>query len=378
MLVSPINDTAELTQVKQVFSIHREPESESEPLLNTEQHVAIFDAMPNGLVVLNNKGKVIQANAQANSLLGVPLLQQLWRDIIELAFDPKANDGHEVSLKNGLLVKVSTSPLANQLGQLIVITDLTETRLLQARISHMQRLSSLGRMVATLAHQIRTPLSSALLYAENLKAQDVPFAAREKFSGKIVDRLKELETQVNDMLLFAKSGDKQVIEQLTLSCLIGSVAENITGIEEKYGHRLQYEFSVTRQELASYQILGNKAALNGALENLNHNAFQVTRPERTVTLKIEIEIEIESESESQSQCHLSIIDEGTGLQEKHLTQIFTPFFTTKTHGTGLGLAVVQSVAKSHHGHVTAQNNAHQGATFMLSIPCQYLNHPTEK
>lgn len=366
MLVSPINDTAELTQVKQVFSIRREPE----PLLNTEQHVAIFDAMPNGLVVLNNKGKVIQANAQANSLLGVPLLHQLWRDIIELAFDPKVNDGHEVSLKNGLLVKVSTSPLANQLGQLIVITDLTETRLLQARISHMQRLSSLGRMVATLAHQIRTPLSSALLYAENLKAQDVPFAARDKFSGKIVDRLKELETQVNDMLLFAKSGDKQVIEQLTLTCLIDSVAENITGIEEKYGHRLQYEFSVTRQELASYQMLGNKVALNGALENLIHNAFQVTPPERKVTLKIEIE--------SASQCHLSIIDEGTGLPEKHLTQIFTPFFTTKTHGTGLGLAVVQSVAKSHHGHVTAQNNAHQGATFMLSIPCQHLNHPTEK
>lgn len=366
MLVSPINDSAELSQVKQVFGIHRE----SEPLLDTAQHVAIFDAMPNGLLVLNNKGKVIQANAQANSLLGVPLLQQSWRDIIDQAFEPKANDGHEVSLKNGLLVKVSTSPLANQLGQLIVITDLTETRLLQARLSHMQRLSSLGRMVATLAHQIRTPLSSAMLYAANLRAQDIPVAAREKFSSKIVDRLKELETQVNDMLIFAKSGDQQVIENLSLLNVVDSVAENITGIEEKYGHRLQYQFSVAKSELASYQVLGNKVALRGALENLIHNAFQVTPTDKNVTLMIDVTTE--------NNCQISIIDEGTGLPENHIAQVFTPFFTTKTHGTGLGLAVVHSVAKSHNGHVTAQNNALQGATFMLSIPCQLINHPTEK
>lgn len=366
MLVSPINEFAELSQVKQVFAVHRE----SEPMLNTAQHVAIFDAMPNGLVVVNNKGKVVQANALANSLLGVPLLQQLWRDIIELAFEPKANDGHEVSLKNGLLVKVSISPLANQLGQLIVITDLTETRLLQARISHMQRLSSLGRMVATLAHQIRTPLSSALLYAANLKAQDMPFAAREKFSSKIVDRLKELETQVNDMLLFAKSGDQQVIEQLSLSSLVDSVAENITGIEEKYGHQLQYHFGVAKNELASYQVLGNKVALSGALENLIHNAFQVTSQSKNVILKLDVSAD--------NQCHISIIDEGTGVPESHLAQVFTPFFTTKNHGTGLGLAVVQSVAKAHNGYISAQNNAKQGATFMLSIPCQHLKHPTEK
>lgn len=366
MLVSPINDSAELSQVKQVFGVHREPE----PLLNLAQHVAIFDAMPNGLVVLNNKGKVVQVNDQAQRLLGVTLLQQLWRDVITQAFEPKANDGHEVSLKNGLLVKVSTSPLAEQRGQLIVITDLTETRLLQARVSHMQRLASLGRMVATLAHQIRTPLASALLYAANLKAQDMPFAAREKFSGKIVDRLKELETQVNDMLLFAKSGDKQVIEQLSLANLVAVVAENITGLEEKYGHRLQYEFNVTQDELSLYQVLGNQVALSGALGNLIHNAFQVTSAQENVTLKIEIA--------AKSQCHISIIDTGTGIPEDKMAQLFTPFYTTKPHGTGLGLAVVQSVAKSHHGHITAHNNAQQGATFILSIPCQYTHHETEK
>lgn len=365
MLVSPISDSAELTQIKHVFSHH----DDSDTLLSSAQHEAIFDAMPNGLVVLNNKGMVIQANAQASNLLGVALLNQTWREVIAQAFDPKANDGHEVSLKNGLLVKVSTSPLANHLGQLIVITDLTETRLLQARISHMQRLSSLGKMVATLAHQIRTPLSSAMLYAANLKSQDMPFAARQKFSGKILDRLKELESQVNDMLLFAKSGEQQVVANISLGQLLDTLSNTISGIENKYQHQLQYALDIDEKVLDTTHILGNQTALVGALENLIDNAFQVTPTDNTVTLQVVLTAE--------HVCQFHIIDQGPGIAPAKLKQVFTPFFTTKTHGTGLGLAVVQSVAKSHHGSVSVQNNA-QGATFTLSLPCQPLHSTSEK
>ena len=101
-------------------------------------------------------------------------------------------------------MKLSITPLENEPGQLIVITDLTETRQLQARVSHMQRLSSLGKMVASLAHQIRTPLSAAMLYASNLTRKGLGQEAQTQFANKLTDRLKELESQVNDMLLFAK------------------------------------------------------------------------------------------------------------------------------------------------------------------------------
>ena len=177
----------------------------------------LLQVMPAGVIVLDGKGIVRQANDQAKKLLGEPLEEEIWRRIITRSFKPRADDGHEVSLVDGRRVKLSITPLDNEPGQLIVITDLTETRELQARVSHMQRLSSLGKMVASLAHQIRTPLSAAVLYASNLTRKNLPENASQQFAYKLTDRLKELESQVNDMLLFAKSGEQQVVSEITLS-----------------------------------------------------------------------------------------------------------------------------------------------------------------
>ena len=334
-------------------------------VLSSDQQVAIFDAMPNGLIVLNHQGRVIQANAQAQQLLSVSLLNQLWRDVIGHVFAPQANDGHEVSLKNGLLVKVSTSPLSNQLGQLIVITDLTETRLLQARVGHLQRLSSLGKMIATLAHQIRTPLSAAMLYAANLSVSSLPDNARAKFSCKVLERLKELESQVNDMLLFAKSGEQNVVTSLPITELLASVASSVSGIEGKYANRLHIGSIPSFGQHQPIHILGNKTALSGALQNLIHNAFQVSAKQQPVELAVHIE--------SDHVCHFTVRDHGPGIDEQQQQHLFTPFYTTKAHGTGLGLAVVQSVAKSHQGSVSVQNHATGGAMFTLSIPIHSAN-----
>lgn len=171
-------------------------------LLKAKRLENLLNILPAGVVVINGKGIVIQSNPQAKVLLGEPLDGQLWRKVIARAFKPRADDGHEVSLTNGKRVKLSISPLDGEPGQLILLTDLTETRQLQSRISHMQRLSSLGNMVASLAHQIRTPLSAAMLYAANLVQPKIDDHTRLKFSQRVNDRLAELESQVNDMLLF--------------------------------------------------------------------------------------------------------------------------------------------------------------------------------
>ncbi|MFM9745848.1 histidine kinase dimerization/phospho-acceptor domain-containing protein, partial [Streptomyces brasiliscabiei] len=83
-------------------------------------------------------------------------------------------------------------------------------------VAHMQRLSALGKMVASLAHQVRTPLSAAMLYAANLGSKRLPESSRGDFHTKLMSRLRDLETQVNDMLLFAKSGDQQVVERVSM------------------------------------------------------------------------------------------------------------------------------------------------------------------
>ncbi|NVK24236.1 MAG: PAS domain-containing protein, partial [Gammaproteobacteria bacterium] len=227
----------------------------------------LVDVLPNGVVVLDNKGNVCQANKVAIDLLGEPLEGERWRTIIGRSFKPRSDDGHEVSLFDGRRVKLEIMPLAS--GQLIVMTDLTETRKLQERISHLQRVSALGRMVASLAHQIRTPLSAAILYAANLSNKKLKVDIRESFVNKLTSRLSDLEKQVNDMLMFAKSGENQVLEQVSMQQLLTAVHQSSDSMVQQVG-----EFNVELPE-PDICILANKTSLASAITNLVHNAVQV-------------------------------------------------------------------------------------------------------
>lgn len=316
----------------------------------------LLQVMPAGVIVIDGKGIVRQANEQAKALLGEPLEEEVWRRIITRSFKPRADDGHEVSLVDGRRVKLSITPLENEPGQLIVITDLTETRQLQARVSHMQRLSSLGKMVASLAHQIRTPLSAAMLYASNLTRKGLGQEAQEQFANKLTDRLKELESQVNDMLLFAKSGEEQVVSNITLSELLTSVEGSAQTMTVQAHQTLG--LSGFEQEVS---ITGNLTALQGALLNLIHNASQVTPKGELVAVDASV---------SGNRLNIAVTDKGPGVPEGLKHKIFEPFFTTKNNGTGLGLAVVKSVVNAHNGTLSVFNTPEGGACFSVSLPCK--------
>jgi len=343
------------------FSTNQTPSSEEVASLRLQasrlEH--LLQVMPAGVIVLDGKGIVRQANDQAKALLGEPLEEEIWRRIITRSFKPRADDGHEVSLVDGRRVKLSITPLENEPGQLIVITDLTETRELQARVSHMQRLSSLGKMVASLAHQIRTPLSAAVLYASNLTRKNLPENASQQFAYKLTDRLKELENQVNDMLLFAKSGEQQVVSQITLSELFESIESNAHAMTSQEQQTL-----IFRGFDSTASITGNLTALQGALLNLIHNASQVT-PKG-------FEVVVEAKLDSGSLA-IEVTDSGTGVPNAIKSKIFEPFFTTKTHGTGLGLAVVKSVINAHDGVLNVGDAENGGACFSVSLPCNTDN-----
>ena len=317
----------------------------------------LLQVMPAGVVVIDGKGSVKQANQLARELLGEPLEGQIWRSIIHRSFKPRADDGHEVSLHDGRKVKLSITPLMNEPGQLIVLTDLTETRHLQQSIGHLQRLSSLGKMVATLAHQIRTPLSAAVLYASNLSNNTLGKEARQQFSDKLLSRLRDLESQVNDMLLFAKSGSEQVVSEISLKNLMTEVQ---SGAEVMLNR--QHASMVLSLPEPDVLILGNKTALAGALQNLIHNALVV------IPQNARISLSVKRDEERSGWIKLSVTDNGPGIEADKVDKIFEPFYTTRSQGTGLGLAVVKTVAQSHHGKVTVHNPLEGGACFTLHLP----------
>lgn len=314
----------------------------------------IIDAMPNAVILLDSHGFVDYCNDNATSLLEHPLKTFLWRELVNELFAPKADDWHEVSLRNGRRVRLDISVVNEKPGQLVVLTDLTETRHLQNRISHLQRLSSMGNMVASLAHQIRTPLSAAILYAQNLKQGTISAMKQQRFSEKLLSRLHSLEQQVNDMLLFAKSGEQPMLEELNTNSLIQQVMMNT----ESYAGQHQVTINCSDSD-PGVVLRVNQTALVGAIQNMVNNAVDASQAGQEVLLKTEVD---------EGRWKVSVIDSGCGIPAEKQDNVFTPFFTEKPNGTGLGLAVVQTVMKAHNGLIDWESQPDKGSRFTLSLP----------
>ena len=209
---------AELTGQLEAASLLRQQEiAEKESLVR--RHQSLLDLLPGGVVVIDGRGIVDEANPAALDLLGADLVGRLWRDVIAQRFAPRGDDGHEVSLRDGRRVAIATRSLESEPGQLVLLTDLTETRRLQEQLARHQRLSSLGRMVASLAHQVRTPLSAALIYASHLQQGALNPDQQSRFAGRLKARLEDMERQVRDMLVFAR-GDLPLTDRLTPTALL--------------------------------------------------------------------------------------------------------------------------------------------------------------
>ncbi|GAB3215298.1 sensor histidine kinase [Pseudaeromonas pectinilytica] len=315
----------------------------------------IFNEVPSGLVLLDGSGRVARANRAALMLLGEPLEGESWGNIIQRVFCLRPDDGHEVSLRNGRRVQISTQPLKQQEGQLIQITDLTETRCLQDQLSHMERLSALGKMAASLAHQIRTPLAAAMLYGANLANRTLSNEARGSFQKKLMDRLRDLETQVSDVLLFARNGEQQVVSTIELTELITSIERGAEAMLQQVGASLRIEM-----DSPPIPLLANSSALASAINNLLANALQAGATQLLV-----------SAHRAGDDVLVRVVDNGRGMSRELLARIFEPFYTTRSNGTGLGLAVVQSVVQAHQGKIEVASVEGEGSCFTLRLPCHH-------
>lgn len=316
----------------------------------------LVDILPAGVIILSETGLVEQANQIAIDLLDEPLIGESWLSVIRRSFDPKADDGHEVSLRNGRLVKLETTALTPEPGQLVVLTDMTNTRLLQARLSQFKQLSVLGKMMASLAHQIRTPLSAAMLYAANLANQSLPSVSKQSFQKKLMARLQDLESQITDMLLFAKSGERQVAEKLSLQQLLSEVQSGSEAMILESQGRLTT--SLPEPDIIIY---GNKNALASAIGNLIHNSIQI------IETGAQIHLSAKRCLDNPNLVWVQVSDNGPGINAKQLPHIFEPFFTTRSKGTGLGLAVVKAVAEQHKGQVKVESEQGKGSTFTIEL-----------
>lgn len=299
--------------------------------------------LPGGVVVLNGQGRVAVCNPAATALLEEPLEGERWLDIVNERFAPRQDDGHEVSLRNGKRVSLISRSLEGEPGQIILITDQTETRELQQRLSRHQRLTEMGRMMSSLAHQIRTPLTAAMLYAGHLSQHESCQQGRlAQTSEKLMSRLQNMERQVKDMLVFAR-GETSLDDRIELASLLQEIAESADVMLERAGISLTRKISITTGKLRC-----NKEALLGAALNLIENALQ--HGDENLTLMLCCDERCDA-----GHIRLFVQDNGPGIEPALIAQVTEAFYTTRSQGTGLGLAVAQVVAKAHHGRFFIEN-----------------------
>ena len=332
-------------------SLQRQQELEEKERL-ADRLSTLLNALPAGVVVLDSQGVVTQTNPAAIALLGEPLDGTRWVDVIHRCFAPRRDDGHEVSLKDGRRVSIEIRTMENQPGQLILLTDLTETRHLQAQLAHAQRLSAMGKMVASLAHQIRTPLSAAILYGGHLSQDDLDEEMRQRCASRLMSRLTHLEQQVRDMLIFAR-GETRLAEELSAGKLVSALASAVEGLKPAPGAEVTLENEIS----CDCRLMCNRDALVGACTNLVNNSLEAGATQVAVRV-----------TEENSEQVIRVVDNGPGFEHSDAARLTEAFYTTKSHGTGLGLAVVQAVIKAHQGRFSIESPEQGGAIATLRLP----------
>ena len=210
------------------------------------------------------------------------------------------------------------------------------------------RLSAIGEMTASFAHQVRTPLASALLYVSQL---DTSTPKQERAVAKITARLNDLGRMVNDMLGFA-AGAKPTREHVVVNDLLSAVWRTI---EPQLPNPAILGMRCLSRPL---RIAANKEALKGAILNLINNAEQACGDDARIVLSAKC---------AGDRVLISVMDNGPGIPRHAISRVFEPFFTTRPDGTGLGLAVVREVTKAHDGEIFVQSGA-SGTCFTISLP----------
>ncbi|MGR9107012.1 MAG: sensor histidine kinase [Gammaproteobacteria bacterium] len=331
--------------------------TEKEQLAN--QLYTLLEALPGGVIVVDPSGIVIRQNRGAEKLLGEPLLGTDWNGLVARLLGEASETPSERRLANGRSVNVSVQPFGDESGQVILLTDVSQVRALQDLLNHQKRLSAMGEMVAALAHQIRTPLSAAMLYASNLGNPALDPARQQRCAGKLSASLRSLERQVNDMLVFARDG-RLLMAQVPLERLVGKITEAVDVLVANSPVEVEVQCRCDRGEINC-----NEEALTGAFLNLVTNALQAMNHRGT------LQLEFVARGEA---IRMSVRDDGPGIPPAAKERLFEPFFTTRANGTGLGLAVVEHVVRCHGGRIWYDPQMRTGAKFNIELPFNQTEH----
>ncbi len=323
----------------------------------SQQLSLLLNALPGGVISLDAKECIEQVNPAAINILGDPLLGMMWQQVSQrrLSSTGLINEWHVTlqTTSEQRRIRIESSATDSAGRRILLVNDITEAYAVQEQIRRNQRLTAMGEMAANLAHQLRTPLSTALIYANHLGSDTLAPSERQKLAAKTVERLHHLEHLTKDMLRFVK-GETNPLETFVISDLVAELQQVI----EPQMKQLGLQFTVNDNSAGEF-LVTDRQALCGALINLLENAIQASPAGSQISLTTRLE---------QSNIVFSVLDNGPGIDSILQERLFEPFFTTRSEGTGLGLAIVRSVIQSMSGSIQINSSIDTGTEFVIHLP----------
>jgi PAS domain S-box-containing protein len=270
----------------------------------------------------------------------------------------------EQSDRRRIWVGVSTSLLKDRAGRLIgttfVFTDLTEVKELQAQVDLRERMTVLGEMSAGIAHEFRNFMGTILGAAKLIVKQLEPHDQAQENVRTILHVISDMDHLITQFLNFSKKTELY-LKTVVVEPWLKRVVEQVLGSASQWRECVEVSCSPHIPPIAMDEVL-----MRQALGNLIQNAVEAM-PKGG---RLSIIASAESVHGNRRELELRVTDTGIGIARDRLSKIFLPFYTTKTKGTGLGLALVHKIVLLHNGRVEVESQEGAGTTFRVSLPIE--------
>jgi signal transduction histidine kinase len=277
----------------------------------------------------------------------------------------EATNGSGQATRLGATVApIDPAPGSGARGALCLITDITEVSRLREQVALKRNLESLGEMSAGLAHEFKNAIAALHGYAQLLQTIDHDERGQAAASA-LLEEVRNLSEMINAFLNFARPQPLQ-LEDVKLDELLAECARELQPLFDERSVECVRSSNVGERNL-DVVIRADARMLRQALLNLMRNAAEAISPDLS-DRRIELTTSIERESPGTSWAVVSIHDTGDGISAEDLPKIFIPFFTTKSQGHGVGLALAHRVIAEHGGSLSAANAGGGGATFTVRMP----------
>jgi PAS domain S-box-containing protein len=280
----------------------------------------------------------------------------------------RADGEYRWVIESGIPRYTGDGEFAGYIGSNIDITDLKHAEHERERLRHVQadlarvnRVTTMGELTASLAHEVNQPIAAAVTSANSCLhwlASEVPNLdkARAAAARIVKDGTRAAEIISRIRLLFQKG--TQQLELVDVNEVIEEMIALLRGEATRYSISVQTELTA---ELPA--VMGDRVQLQQVMMNLMTNSIDAMK-----TVEGTRELAIKSQRAENEQLLVSVSDTGVGLPPEQVDQIFNAFFTTKAHGTGMGLRICRSIVESHGGRLWAGDNSPRGASFHVSLP----------